>query len=62
MSATCDAYIVAVQRAFPDLDAEALGDLTERFFTGGATPAEAAAILAEFNKVTRADIGREPLP
>jgi hypothetical protein len=61
MSATADALTLAMERAFPKLDLAGMEDLMDRFFNNLATPAEAAAIQAEFEKVTRADIGREPL-
>ena len=62
MSAIADAFIVAMDRAFPDLDNTGRDDLEERFFSDRATPQEAEAINREFAKVTRADIGRPPLP
>jgi hypothetical protein len=57
MSATADAYIVAIQRAFPKLTETERFELSERFFAGNATPDEEDAIEREFSGVTRADIG-----
>jgi hypothetical protein len=62
MSAIADSYIVAIQRAFPQTTATEIVAISERFFDGNATMAESEAIEREFAKVTRADIGRPPLP
>jgi hypothetical protein len=62
MSATADAFTVAIERAFPWAGQAWLADCFERWANGELTPDEATAIGREFAKVTRADIGREPLP
>ena len=62
MSAIADAYIVACERACESQLPDDIADLTGRFFSDEVTPGERAAVEAEFEKVTRADIGRPPLP
>jgi hypothetical protein len=62
MSATADAYMLAIQRAFPALDVAGQEAFSERFFAGNATLDEEEAVQREFAKVTRTDIGRPPLP
>jgi len=62
MSAIADAYVVACERACESQLPDDIDDLTGRFFTDDVTPGERAAVEAEFEKVTRADIGRPPLP
>jgi hypothetical protein len=65
MSATADATMLAIQRAAPKLGYstdEEIMDFAERVYSCRATEAEMALVAAEFIKVTRADIGRPPLP
>ena len=61
MSAIANAYVVAMERAFPHAGAQWMEDFMARFWEGSITPEEQAAVEREFAKVTRADIGREPL-
>ena len=61
MSASADAFTVALERAFPGLDLDGLAELAGRILTNAATEAELAALRREWDKVTRADIGREAL-
>ena len=62
MGCVKDAEMLAVQRAAAGLGVDEVMDFAERYYAGTATAAEVAAVHAEFAKVTRADIGRPPLP
>ncbi len=64
MSASADATQLAIERALDHAgvkDADDRRDFTERFYCGEVSEFEQAAVQSEFNKITRADIGRAPL-
>ena len=62
MSAIADAYVVACERAFAELPADEREVIVDRCLCDDLTPEEWFLVQAEFEKVTRADIGRPPLP
>jgi hypothetical protein len=62
MSAIADAYVVACERAFAELPADEREVIVDRCLCDDLTPEEWFLVQAELEKVTRADIGRPPLP
>ena len=60
MSAIADAYIVACERAFRGRPTAEVAEFTDRCLCDDLTPEEWFLVQAEFEKVTRADIGRPP--
>ena len=59
MSMTSDAYIVAIQQAFPDLDAEGIEAVFDADIEGRLTDDQRARIQREFDKLAAPDA---PLP
>jgi hypothetical protein len=64
MSATADATQLAIERALDHVgitDPDEREDFADKYYQGDVSEFEEAAVRTEFAKVTRADIGREPL-
>ena len=65
MSCMADATMLAIERACAKAgihDEAEIMDFAERFYTDKASEAERRAVADELANVTRADIGRGPLP